>query len=198
MYKKGGNMKDIFKFIKKNIGIIVLSFIITLLLRLINENLLPINILLSDNYIDILKSSITVVSISIGFMGTLFAQLAISKRDADKEKNYKSFISYYFENSHKSKYQFDITILGSIIIGLIFILLSIFLCGKSILDDALLSYITHIWVFFFVLYLFLEIKVYNIIIVLLFKNTTSSMKVSNDPTVKDREEYSKNIPKNTD
>jgi len=191
-------MKDIFKFIKKNIGIIVLSFIITLLLRLINENLLPINILLSDNYIDILKSSITVVSISIGFMGTLFAQLAISKRDADKEKNYKSFISYYFENSHKSKYQFDITILGSIIIGLIFILLSIFLCGKSILDDALLSYITHIWVFFFVLYLFLEIKVYNIIIVLLFKNTTSSMKVSNDPTVKDREEYSKNIPKNTD
>lgn len=130
-------MRDIFKFIKKNIDIIVLSSIITLLLRLINENLLPMNILLSDNYIDILKSSITVVSISIGFMGTLFAQLAISKRDADKEKNYKSFISYYFENSHKSKYQFDITILGSIIIGLIFILLSIFLCGKSILDDAL-------------------------------------------------------------
>ncbi len=191
-------MKDIFKFIKKNIGIIVLSSIITLLLRIINENLLPINILLSDNYIDILKSFIIVVLISIGFMGTLFAQLAIFKRDADKEKNYKSFISYYFENSDKSKYQFDITILGSIIVGLFFILLSIFLCGKSVLNDTLLSCTTHVWVFFFVLYLFLEIKVYNIIIVLFFKNATSSIKVSNEPTAKDREEYNKNIPKNID
>lgn len=178
-------MKDIFTFIKKNI--IILSFIITVLLRLVNEYLLPINILLSDNYTDFLQSSITAVSISIGFMGTLFIQLAISKREADKEKNYKSFISYYFQNDTKSKYQFDTTTLGSIIVGLIFIVLSIFIYGKNILNIMLFSIITHCWVFFFILYLFLEIKVYKIIIItLLFKNTTYSMEVSNEPTQKER------------
>lgn len=187
-------MKSVLMFIKQNISIIGSSFIVTVLLKLINEHLLPINILLSNSYIDVLKSSISVVAISIGFIGIVLIQLAIFKRDIEKEKDGKHFISYYFENGHKSGYQFDTTVLGSIVTGLVFILLSIFLCSKSVLDNILLNYIACIWTFFFVLYLFLEVKVYHIIITLFFKDTTFSIKVANEPTKKEKEEYIKNIP----
>lgn len=181
----------IFKFVQKNISDIIISFVITLLLKTVNEYLTPINILLSNEYADILKAFIMLVLASIGFMIFLFIPLSALKRNADN----KSFISYYFQNGDKSKFPFDVTVVGSMVVGLIFILLSIFLLGKSILSSTLLGGITFVWVFAFVLYLFLGVRAYNIITVLLFKNTVFLEKVSNEPTKKDREEYNKNIPK---
>lgn len=179
-------MKNIFKFIKNNIDIIVLALILTLFLSLINDYVLPINILLSDNYSIILQACIIIVSISIGLIGNFFVPLAITKRNAEKEQNPRSFLTYYFENSNKSKYPFVITVLGSISVGLMFMVISIFLCGKAILDIKLVSILTHSWVFFFIVYAFFAIKVYNIILTLLFRNTTASLTVCNEPSTKDR------------
>lgn len=139
-------MKVIKKFLHQW-GYFALAIILTFISHLINDNLITINVLLSNNAGDILKSTITFASIISGFSGSLIGQLISAKNSENK------FLLWYFEISDSSTLIFNIK--AGVISAFALIGSSIFLLSYVMLDNVVKSIATYVWaisLFSFILY----------------------------------------------
>lgn len=128
-------------------GYFALAIIFTFISHLINENLITINVLLSNNAGDILKSTITFASIISGFSGSLIGQLISAKNSENK------FLLWYFEISDAPTLIFNIK--AGVVSAFALIGSSIFLLSYIMLDNVVKSILTYVWVislFSFILY----------------------------------------------
>lgn len=140
-------------------GMFFMSILFLVILHLINEKMTNINVMLSKNMADILKSTITFTSIISGFSGSLIGQLIGSKNNKNK------FVIWYFEKIDRKTFVYNVlfgTISAFSLIGCSIILLS-----YDIMNDFNKTFFTHLWtlsLFSFVLY---QIKIYYLCLDLL-------------------------------
>ena len=140
-------------------GMFFMSILFLVILHLINEKMTNINVMLSKNMADILKSTITFTSIISGFSGSLIGQLIGSKN------NKNIFVIWYFEKIDRKTFVYNVlfgTISAFSLIGCSIILLS-----YDIMNDFNKTVFTHLWtlsLFSFVLY---QIKIYYLCLDLL-------------------------------
>ena len=142
-------------------GLFILAIILTLISYFVNEYIVAINILLSSNAGDILKSTITFTSIISGFSASLIGQL-ISAKNGKNE-----FLLWYFKTVDSKT--FIINVLLGTISAFVLIGTSILLLSYDMINDLLKMIITFIWtlsIFSFILcqinnyYLYLKLLLF--------------------------------------
>lgn len=178
--KKDSEATTLKSFWHKSFGIII-SICLVLILFIFNK-FVPINVMLSKNSPDILKSTITFTSIVIGLSGTLVGQV-ISAKNCKNE-----FVVWYFEKVDKSTFIFNImagTISAFILIGA-----SIFLLSYEMLSDILRRIATLVWVCSLSAFIIYQISDYKLFLDILFfkcENNVSTNKPSNISDTKKKE-----------
>lgn len=141
-------------------GLFIISIILMGVFHFINEKVIPINFMLSNNSSDILKSTITFSSIISGFSGSLIGQLISSKN------NKNAFIVWYFEAIDTTT--FTINVMIGTISAFCLIGCSIILLSYDIMSDITKMLITHLWIWALMSFVLYQIKEYYLCLKILF------------------------------
>lgn len=130
--------KRMLELIHKWFGIVI-SLIIVIIAYYTNDRITNINILSSNKYEEVLKSTITFTSIILGLYGGLIGQV-ISAKNSNNE-----FIVWYFKEVNKSTFVFNI--LCSVITAMVLVGISVLLLAVDIFSDEIKFVLTCLWAF---------------------------------------------------
>lgn len=153
-------------------GIFIIAFAICLtLFRIPITNDFIKNLLSSENITEVFKSTITCISILIGFLGTLISQINSLN---NKEKTTSSKVPLFFSLADDKT--ISGTISACILSGVTVIILSLFLLTSDVMTESIKNHIVYFWLYFFIVFLYYDFSVYHVFISLIF-----SKNVNNNP-----------------
>lgn len=150
-------------------GIFIIAFAICLtLFKIPITNDFIKSLLSSNNITDVFNSTITCVSILIGFLGTLISQITSMNNE---EKSTSSKIHLFFSLAKDKTVSF--TISACILSGVTVIILSLFLLTSDVMTESIKNYIVYFWLYFFIVFLYYDFSVYHVFISLIFSKNVN-------------------------
>lgn len=161
---------------------IIISIVITCLLTRINQKY-SINILSSSYSNEILKSTITFVSIITGFSGGLMGQVINAKN------NKSDFYIWYFKTVDKTVFKLNIllgTLTAFLIVGI-----SIILLANDIISSTIDSFLMIIWTGTLIAFLIYQLNNYYLFLKMLLTIPEDKIQLSSPRNI--NKEQEKNI-----
>lgn len=170
-------MKQKIKYIINNYGIFIISLLVCFILYRF-ANPIIVKVFNSQNIDKLFQSTITCISIILGFSGTLITQIILSKREMDKSNPQghnarNNIFHWFFKNTDHNR--ITSTVFISIISCIILIVFSLVMLITDAFDVSVKLILFYIWLCAVIIFFYYIIRLYHLFITLLFSSEENQL-----------------------
>lgn len=180
------------QYVINNYGIFVIALSICILF-FISIHPYIAKVMESKNIDKVFQSTITCISILLGFSGTLITQLLNAKREYDKssDRENETRFKWFFKTINPRTLTNIISV--CIISGISLIIISLIMLIINVLTINIRVMLFYFWIYVFIIYVYYEVVIYRLFISLLFDNEEQKKPMVDSEDPKARQECIKAI-----